>query len=899
MPFRPHINEVLAIDGVAYSIAEHPSAQGLPHNKESRRATVYEISGAGQRRALKVFKPRYRVPFLASLAADLASFATIPGLLVCHRTVLTPRNHADLLRSHFDLTYAALMPWVDGPTWAEAMQPRNTLSPEQSLALAYQFAQVLAGMERRQIAHCDLSGANLILPMLAGGGPPPGSQIELVDVEYLYAPGLESPESLPEGSPGYTHKASSLKPWSPDAGRFAGAVLLAEMLGWCDPRVPKAASGESYFDPGELGQNVDRFAILTGTLREQWGDGMARLFEHAWSSKSLQECPPFSDWLATLPVPASSISSASVTTTSAATPAIPHNTLQQTSVTPTATRTLTELAEQLAANGNLEGAVAAYRQAQATVPLNSGMGQELIARIAHVEAQRSVNAAMRTIPLPVQNVQGRQANAQPGVVTSHAAVPAPHYLSNNLPRRKSKWLNVLILVAVIGIALTFTGFGMVAGGFIGNGEQKQSPTPTGTAGNQVGSGDPTISSIVDSDATATALAYAEAQANQTVGAIATEAVGTAIAQAEATRAAEAQATHEADAAQTVIASARATAAAEARATALAEVHGTATAVAEEATQVAAQNLPEPEPVEETLSLPQTLYGHTGPIVGLAFSPDGAIMATGDISDTLILWQLSGSEVESIGSGTDFGGQVLSIAFSPDSSTLAAGSSDNRVHLWNMVNGSSLGEIYAHNAPVRSVAFSPDSTLLATGSQDKTASIWTVEGVLLHTFDHKEMVNSVAFSPDGLLLATASYDVRIWDVQSGDLLAVLAEHKGGVAAVAFSPDGGRLVSASWDKTLHLWSGSVGDWSTLAVLEGHTDQVYGVAFSPDGDWLASASKDHTVKVWDGYTGVLTKTWTGHTDSARNVAFSPYGRLLVSVGKDHTVRLWPPPEARSPGD
>jgi len=50
--------------------------------------------GEWMRAALKVFKPRYRIPALVTLADRLAAFADLPGLQVCRRTVLTMQRPA-------------------------------------------------------------------------------------------------------------------------------------------------------------------------------------------------------------------------------------------------------------------------------------------------------------------------------------------------------------------------------------------------------------------------------------------------------------------------------------------------------------------------------------------------------------------------------------------------------------------------------------------------------------------------------------------------------------------------------------------------------------------------------------------------------------------------------------
>jgi hypothetical protein len=311
MSFRPNAHDELIIDGVAYRIAEHPAAPGFPYGQEGRAGIVYCLQNpaTASKAALKVFKPRFRTPALVSQAEKLAAFADLPGLTVCRRTVLTRAQNADLLRQHPDLIYAVLMPWIEGPTWTEVMLEKRPLTPQQALDLARALAEVLESMEVHGLAHCDLSGPNVLLPMLAGQTADrrpqtayrPPSAVELVDVEGLYAPGLPRPEALPSGSSGYAHRTAREGLWGPTADRFAGAVLLAEMLGWCDPQVVQAAWGESYFDPQEMQQDTPRYRTLMAALERRWGSNVARLFERAWRSDSLLDCPTFGEWLVALP----------------------------------------------------------------------------------------------------------------------------------------------------------------------------------------------------------------------------------------------------------------------------------------------------------------------------------------------------------------------------------------------------------------------------------------------------------------------------------------------------------------------------------------------------------------------------------------------------------------------
>jgi tetratricopeptide (TPR) repeat protein len=298
MAFRPNIDDTLAIDGAAYQITAHPAAPGIPYGQAGRRATVYQVRTPQDRlHALKVFTPAFRSVRAADTAGVLRGFAALPGLQVCNRRVLTPPTHGELLAQYPDLRYAVLMRWADGETWQELLLGGAPLEANQSLVLGQRLAQILAVMEQQEVAHCDLSGPNLILSM-------PTLDIMLVDVEDLFAPTMTPPEKLPGGSPGYAHRTAPAGLWKATADRFAGAILIGEILGWCDPRARQLVYGEQYFDPDTLQQASDRYQTMLDILQQRWGDEIARLFAAAWCSETLEECPSFAAWSQQLGLPA-------------------------------------------------------------------------------------------------------------------------------------------------------------------------------------------------------------------------------------------------------------------------------------------------------------------------------------------------------------------------------------------------------------------------------------------------------------------------------------------------------------------------------------------------------------------------------------------------------------------
>ena len=232
------------------------------------------------------------------------------------------------------------------------------------------------------------------------------------------------------------------------------------------------------------------------------------------------------------------------------------------------------------------------------------------------------------------------------------------------------------------------------------------------------------------------------------------------------------------------------------------------------------------------------------------------------------------------------GEVNGIAFSPNGLMIASVSDDRTVKFWDL-DGKLLNTFKGHTNDVLRVSFSPDGQIIASASADKTVRLWSVNGTLLRLLEgHTDLVYGVSFSPDGQIIASASADrtVRLWNLD-GTLLRTLKGHSDSVYGVSFSPDGQIIASASGDRTVRLWSV---DGKLLIILEGHSDRVWGVSFSPKGQIIASASGERTVRLWN-LDGTLLRTLEGHSDQVYGVSFSPDGEIIASASFDRTVRLW----------
>jgi WD40 repeat protein len=308
---------------------------------------------------------------------------------------------------------------------------------------------------------------------------------------------------------------------------------------------------------------------------------------------------------------------------------------------------------------------------------------------------------------------------------------------------------------------------------------------------------------------------------------------------------------------------------------------------------------------DKLDITARCQGAKSNILCLAFSPDGKLLASGEVDRKVRLWDAStGKQIGILEGHTK---QVAALAFSPDGKTLFSGGYDRSIRLWDVALGRqtqvqgpdpdpSKGQFGPDIDDMRAV-FAKDGSVLVSGASIK---LWDLHEKKERGYEF--LINHFwyAFEADGKALWAVSGKkgdpeqkaewFKRFDVKAGKVLdfwqgtqgasyeRIALSENGALAAVIDSGgDGDKWKIEIWD---------LASKKRTATPGFHASTVNGMAFTRDGTALATASLDKTIKFWDVRSGRELATYR-QSQGLMGLTFSADGKRMATAAVE--IQIW----------
>lgn len=295
---------------------------------------------------------------------------------------------------------------------------------------------------------------------------------------------------------------------------------------------------------------------------------------------------------------------------------------------------------------------------------------------------------------------------------------------------------------------------------------------------------------------------------------------------------------------------------------------------------------------KTLTDPKLKAAHNSEVCGLAASPDGSLLVSGDMAGQLKLWDLASGRLLYC---VPFpGAEIIWPAFDPGGRRIAT-TADNKVALFDLGGLECCSTTAVQECPVRATAVSADGRLLATlAGRDQALGevrLWQIPAGqpagswLVNPGFTPRMNASLSFSPSGDLIAASGDREQLQLVRrgTGEVCDYFAPNT--AKSFAFSADGRTLWGirrgeevVGWDaarvKDVYCWS------NHLATVVTGRSAIHSLAVGKD--WILAGSEKVGAILLGAKDGQLRGNWPSPDESVTSVAMRP-DESLAALGTD----------------
>ncbi len=285
------------------------------------------------------------------------------------------------------------------------------------------------------------------------------------------------------------------------------------------------------------------------------------------------------------------------------------------------------------------------------------------------------------------------------------------------------------------------------------------------------------------------------------------------------------------------------------------------------------------------------------VTGVAWSPQGQILAVTSAAGELMLWQRDTHTWFPLMVRKD---QTLDcLGFSAEGRYLAAGG-QGRVWIWDLsqpgllIEDMDLGRVW-----VDRLSWNPRSPQLAL-SVGKSVQVWDadIHDVTVTLPFESSSVLDLTWHPNGQGLTVGGYQgVKIWDNRDWDEDPYVLEIPSATLAVSWSPEGRFLASGNLDRTIVLMEwGNPYPWAMRGFPGKVRQLIWSDRLTAAQAPLLVALTGESLVVWQKEKGEETG-WTAeplsvHQGTVQAAAFQPGSFLMASAGADGCLFVWQKP-------